>query len=135
VEVFEQPLRRDDFKGYEKIVKTSSILILLDESILTIDDASRAIDNNLCDGVNIKIAKSGIAQSSAILDLARRSGKRLMMGCMIETMVGLSAAIFLAAGTGAFDFIDLDSTHFLHGRNAYPDVDIAGPTISVGQRS
>jgi L-alanine-DL-glutamate epimerase-like enolase superfamily enzyme len=135
VELFEQPLPKDDFNGYEEIMKSSSISIFLDESVLNPDDATRAIDNNLCDGINIKIAKSGIKESSAILDLAMRAGKKLMIGCMIETMVGLSAAVSLAAGTDAFDFIDLDSVHFLYGRNAYPGIDIKGPTISVDQKS
>ena len=43
---------------------------------------------------------------------------KLMIGCMTETMVGLSAGICLAAGTGAFDYVDLDSIHFLHHRGA-----------------
>jgi L-Ala-D/L-Glu epimerase len=135
VELFEQPLPKGDFKGYEKIRNKSGIPILLDESILSVDDARRAIDNNLCDGINIKVAKSGLRESSIIIDLARRAGKKLMIGCMIETMVGLSAPIFLAAGKGVFDYIDLDSVHFLYGPNAYPGIDIAGPTITVYQGS
>lgn len=135
IELFEQPLLKDDFKGYEKIRNKSLIPIFLDESILSVDDARRAINNNLCDGINIKVAKSGLKESSDIIDLARRAGKKLMIGCMIETMVGLSASVFLAAGTGVFDYVDLDSVHFLYGRKAYPGIDIAGPTITVHQGS
>ena len=135
VELFEQPLGKDDLRGYEEVMKHATIPIILDESVLTLDDAVRAIDNHLCDGINIKIAKSGLEESARILRRTLASGKRLMIGCMIETMVGLSAAIFLAAGTGAFDFIDLDSVHFLYGKNAYPGIDVTGPVISVGQKS
>jgi hypothetical protein len=51
---------------------------------------------------------------------------------MIETMVGLSAAVFFAAGAGAFDFIDLDAVHFLYGENAYPGIGIVGPSFFIG---
>jgi len=36
-----------------------------------------------------------------------------MLGCMLETGVGIAAAAQIAAGTGAFDFLDLDSHRLL----------------------
>jgi len=50
-----------------------------------------------------------------------------MIGCMTETMVGLSAGICMAAGTGAFDFVDLDSIHFLFHKAREGNITIAGP--------
>jgi L-alanine-DL-glutamate epimerase-like enolase superfamily enzyme len=94
----------------------AGVPIVLDETVFSPDDCRRAIDLRLGQGVNIKIAKSGIAGSADILRLARRAGLRLMIGCMTETMVGLSAGLCLAGGTGAFDYVDLDSVHFLHHR-------------------
>jgi len=41
-------------------------------------------------------------------------------------MVGLSAGIRLAAGTGAFDYVDLDGVHFLHHRRRWEDITIDG---------
>jgi L-alanine-DL-glutamate epimerase-like enolase superfamily enzyme len=135
IELIEQPLRKDDFRGYEEIMERIHVPILLDESVVSYEDAARAIDNNLCDGINVKIAKSGLLESHRLIQIARQAGKKLMIGCMIETIVGLSAAVFLAAGTAAFDFIDLDSVHFLHGENRYPGIEILGPTISVHQNN
>lgn len=94
-------------------------------------DAQRAIDHNLGDGINIKIAKSGIGESMRIIELARRRHMKLMAGCMVETMVGLSAAIFMASGSGAFDFVDLDAVHFLYGRNDYPGISREGREFVV----
>lgn len=131
VALFEQPLPKDDLKGYEEIMKRRSIPVFLDESVCTASDAARAIDNGLCDGINIKTAKSGLLESKAIIDLARRAGKGLMIGCMIETMVGLSSAVFLATGTGAFNVVDLDSVQFLYGPNPYPGIAISGPVIAI----
>jgi L-alanine-DL-glutamate epimerase-like enolase superfamily enzyme len=133
IELFEQPLRKDDFRGLEAIRGKSPFPVLLDESVASLDDARRVIDNGLGDGINVKIAKSGVGQSLEIAQAARGAGMRLMIGCMIETMVGLSAAMFFALGTGYFDYIDLDSIHFLYGRNEYPGLSVAGPIISVDE--
>jgi len=131
VELVEQPLPKEDLRGYEEVMKRRSVPIFLDESVCSTSDAARVIDNGLCDGINMKIAKTGILESAAIVDMARRAGKKVMAGCMIETMIGLSAAILAAAGTGAFDVIDLDSVHFLYGPNRYEGIEVFGPAIAV----
>ena len=131
VECFEQPLPKTDYRGMKEIRKHSPIPIILDETVFTAADLERALAEGLCDGVNIKIAKSGIMESKKIFDLARKHGFKLMMGCMTETMVGLSAGIFLAAGTGGFDYIDLDSIHLLHHKNQYGGIAIEGPIFSI----
>jgi L-alanine-DL-glutamate epimerase-like enolase superfamily enzyme len=114
IELFEQPLRKDDFAGLRRIRGVGRAPVVLDETVFCGEDCRRVIDSDLGDGVNVKIAKSGLAESSAIIQLARHAGLKLMIGCMTETMVGLSAGIRLAAGSGAFDYVDLDSIHFLH---------------------
>jgi L-Ala-D/L-Glu epimerase len=108
------------------VYKRSSVPIIADETVFCPDDCKRVIDERLAHGVNIKIAKSGIADSQEILRLAQQARLKLMIGCMTETMVGLSAAIYCAAGTTAFDYIDLDSVHFLHYKNSYDGVTIKG---------
>ena len=133
IELFEQPLRRDDFRGFEEIRGKSPIPVVLDETVINLDDARRAIDNGLAGGINVKIAKSGVAETLKIVDLAGRNGMKLMIGCMTETMVGLSAAMFLALGKGVFDWIDLDSVHLLYGRNEYPGVEVKGPMIAIAE--
>jgi L-alanine-DL-glutamate epimerase-like enolase superfamily enzyme len=133
IELFEQPLPKDDLRGYEKIRAYGSVPVILDETILSASDARRAIENNLCDGMNVKIAKSGLAESMKIAALAREHKKKLMIGSMIETMTGLSAAIFLAAGTGYFDYIDLDGAHFLYGKPTYPDITAQGPVFTIAR--
>jgi L-alanine-DL-glutamate epimerase-like enolase superfamily enzyme len=131
IELFEQPLEKHDFEGLAYIKKRSPVPIILDETVLTAADAERVIGHDLGHGINIKLAKSGISESERILQLARQHRLKLMIGCMIETMVGLSAAVFLAAGSGSFDFIDLDSVHFLYGKNAYPGIGREGPAFLV----
>ncbi len=132
IELFEQPLHKDDFRGMKQVRGRGGIPVVLDETVFWAADCRRVIDDGLGDGVNIKIAKSGIAESHEILTLARRAGLKLMLGCMTETMVGLSAGIYLAAGTGAFDYIDLDSIHLLFHRRRYGDITLDADRYRIG---
>jgi L-alanine-DL-glutamate epimerase-like enolase superfamily enzyme len=133
IELFEQPLKRDDYKGLNLLTREAAVPIIADETVFCLDDCKRVIDDRLAHGINIKIAKSGIAESGRILKLAKQAGLKVMIGCMTETMVGLSAAIHLAAGTGAFDYIDLDSIHFLHHRKHYDKIAIDGRFYHLGK--
>jgi L-alanine-DL-glutamate epimerase-like enolase superfamily enzyme len=131
VELFEQPLKRDDYKGMKVLSKKSPVPIIADEMVFCADDCKRVIDGRLAHGVNIKIAKSGISESLKILKLAKQAKLKLMIGCMTETMVGLSAGIYLAATTAAFDYIDLDSIHFLNHRKRYGNITICNNRYDI----
>jgi L-alanine-DL-glutamate epimerase-like enolase superfamily enzyme len=133
VELFEQPLRRDDYRGLKEIRRYSPFPVILDESVATAKDLQRAIDENLCHGVNVKMAKSGIHESSAIVRLAKSNGLKTMIGCMTETMTGLSAAIYFAAGSGSFDYADLDGIYFLRHRKRYGAVEIRSPRFLISE--
>jgi hypothetical protein len=37
----------------------------------------------------------------------------------------------MALGRGDFDYVDLDSVHFLFGRNKYPGLAVKGPFIAI----
>ena len=127
IELFEQPLPKDDVKGQKVVKLFSPFPIILDETVVTALDVTRAIEEDLAHGVNIKIAKSGILESAAILAIAEKQDLKLMIGCMTETMTGLSAAINLAAGTGAFDYVDLDSIFLLYHKNKFENISLHGP--------
>jgi L-Ala-D/L-Glu epimerase len=132
VELFEQPLPKDDLTGLRTIRKAALLPIILDESVESPLDVARAVEAEAGDGVNLKIAKSGIAESLEIVRVARRHGLKLMIGCMTETMVGLSAAIYCALGSAAFDYVDLDSIYFLHHRNRYENITVEGHKFVIG---
>jgi len=131
IQLFEQPLPKSDYKGLKEIKKHSILPIILDETIFTSEDIYKALEENLCDGVNIKVAKSGIAESAKIYEIAKKHGLKLMIGCMTETMAGLSAGIYFASGMGGFDYIDLDSIYFLYHKNRYNGITINGPAFIV----
>lgn len=135
VELCEQPLLKTDYKGLKEIKKRSPIPVILDETVFTAHDIMRVIQEDLGHGVNIKIAKSGISESLNILSMAKAHSLRLMIGCMTETMTGLSAGIYFALGTGGFDYIDLDAIHFLHHKNRYGDIRIEGPRYTYKKQT
>jgi len=48
------------------------------------------------------VAKSGLLGALDIIQIARRFKKRLSIGCMEESKVGIAASVHLACGTGVF---------------------------------
>jgi L-alanine-DL-glutamate epimerase-like enolase superfamily enzyme len=133
VELFEQPLPRDDLRGLASVRERISIPLIADESVFSTESLRRALEIGACSGINIKVAKSGISESRRMIEIAQREGIQLMIGCMMETMTGLSAAIYLAGGSKAFDFVDLDSVYFLHHRRRYGDVAVQPPVFAIEQ--
>lgn len=131
IELFEQPVRRDDYNGLRGLHKRSMVPIIADETVFSPEDCQKVVNENIAHGVNIKIAKSGIGESREILRIAKDAGLKVMIGCMTETMVGLSTAIYFAMGTGGFDYIDLDSIHFLNHFSRYGDLTIQGNSYKI----
>jgi L-Ala-D/L-Glu epimerase / N-acetyl-D-glutamate racemase len=114
VELLEQPVDRDDWEALAQVTRRSPVPVIADEAVLTPADALK-VAAGAAHGINIKLAKSGVAGALAIIGIARAAGLRLMLGCMLESDWGIRTAVHLACGTGAFDFLDLDS-HVLIGQ-------------------
>ena len=125
----------NDYKGMEQLYSKAPLPIIADETVFSVQDCQRVIDRGLAHGINIKIAKSGITQSRQIIEMAKKAKLKLMIGCMTETIVGLSTAIYCAAGSGVFDYIDLDSVHFLYAHYHYQDITIDGATYHLGENA
>lgn len=114
VELLEQPVAKEDWEGLTRVTARSPIPVIADEAIQSPADAIRVAATGAAHGVNIKLAKSGLRGALAIVTICRAAGLKLMIGCMLETDVGIGAAVHLACGTGAFDYLDLDA-HMLIG--------------------
>ncbi len=104
IELVEQPL--PVAKNAEmKAVKAASVLPLVaDESVLHVKDVPALV--GLFDGVNAKLAKcGGITRAYELAALGRALGFKLMLGCMIESSLGIAAAVAVAP---LYDWLDLD---------------------------
>lgn len=108
VMLFEQPVAREDVEGFVALRRTGTIPLAADESVRSVEDARRLIEQNAVDVLNLKITKCGVVESMDIAGLARASGLRLMIGGMVESRVAMGCSWSLVLGLGGFEFLDLD---------------------------
>jgi L-alanine-DL-glutamate epimerase-like enolase superfamily enzyme len=104
IEFVEQPIDPQDKAGLKRIKEEAGVPIIIDEQLM----ASKDIPNfvGLCDGINIKLAKcGGIREALRMIHVARAHGLKVMLGCTIESSVGIAAAAQLGS---LVDFLDLD---------------------------
>lgn len=109
IELVEQPVPAYDLKGMKKITQAVHTSILADESIFSAKQTIEVLQNGACDIVNIKLMKAGgIYNALKICTIAQTFGVSCMVGCMLETKLGVSAAAHLAAGQNIVTYVDLD---------------------------
>ncbi|MGB9691249.1 MAG: dipeptide epimerase [Candidatus Sumerlaeaceae bacterium] len=117
VEYVEQPLAMGAIEQLRQMKKHCPLPIFLDEDIHTSRDIPGVI--GACDGINIKLMKAGgLAEARRMVATARACGLQVMLGCMIESSLGITAAAHLAP---AVDHIDLDS-HLLIANDPFTGV-------------
>lgn len=131
IELMEQPVRKEDFEGLGQVAALSPVPVFADESVRTPADALRLATTTPIHGFNLKINKNGIAGVLDIIAIARASGRRLMLGCMLETRRSIALSLAIACGTGAFDFLDLDSHLLLKEDGENPHFHQEGPRMSL----
>jgi len=108
-ELLEQPLRKDDIEGFRALKSQSPIPVIADESCMTASDIP-ALDGAV-HGINIKLSKcGGLAEARRMIHEARRRDMKVMLGCMVESSLGITAAAQLAP---LVDYADLDGAALL----------------------
>jgi L-alanine-DL-glutamate epimerase-like enolase superfamily enzyme len=109
VEFVEQPLPAHDLDGMRFVRERSPLPIIADESCLVATDIPRLA--GAVDGINIKLSKcGGLREALKMIAVARAHGMLVMMGCMIETSLGITTAAHM---TPLVDFADLDGAALL----------------------
>jgi L-alanine-DL-glutamate epimerase-like enolase superfamily enzyme len=120
IELLEQPVRAEDFAGLGWVAERSPVPVFADESARTPADALRLTCETPVQGINCKINKNGIAGVLDIVAITKAAGRRRMLGCMLETRRSISVSLEIACGTGAFEFVDLDSHLLLNETGDHP---------------
>jgi L-alanine-DL-glutamate epimerase-like enolase superfamily enzyme len=106
VELVEQPLPAGNPRDVAWLRGRTGIPLYADEDLLGL--AGLAAIADAYDGVNLKLMKcGGLREAVKIAGAVRAKGMKLMIGCMIETSVGTSAAAQLAP---IADVLDLDGS-------------------------
>jgi L-Ala-D/L-Glu epimerase len=109
VELVEQPLPSDDLEGARWLKARSPLPLVADEAMAMAADIPRLAEG--FHGVNVKLQKcGGIAEGLRAISTARAHGLKIMLGCMIETGLGIAAAAQLAP---LVDWVDLDGNLLL----------------------
>lgn len=110
IEFVEQPVKAWDIEGLKFVKENVDTLILADESVFATPEAFKIIQNRACDLINIKLMKSGgIHNAMKIYNMADTMGIKCMMGCMLESKVGITAAASFAAAKSNMIISDLDT--------------------------
>ncbi|MCX7018635.1 MAG: dipeptide epimerase [bacterium] len=131
ISLLEQPVRRDDFAGMRFVRERAGVPVAADETVITAEDAIRVVREGAADVINIKVAKSGLLGALDIASIARSANLGLMIGCMMESKIGLAASVHLACGLGCFTHCDLDSVYLLKPFDCEGGFTLDGPVFSV----
>ena len=109
VTVLEQPLPPDQLEGLAAITRRADIPVIADESCKVATDIPPLVGK--VDGINIKLAKcGGLREAIRMVAVARAHGLLVMVGCMIESSIAITAAAHL---TPLVDIVDLDGAALL----------------------
>jgi L-alanine-DL-glutamate epimerase-like enolase superfamily enzyme len=119
VEYCEQPLKAGD-PGGARLKAVSPIPIYVDEDCHTLADVAECSER--AHGINVKLAKSGgIREAVRMVHAARALDLGCMLGCMVESGLGIAAGVHIAT---LFDHIDLDG-NLLIAHDPWPGVEFA----------
>ena len=142
VELVEQPLPAADLDGVRWLAARTSLAIFADESVHVAADVPKLA--GAFHGINIKLMKcGGIREALRMIHAARACGMKIMLGCMIESSIGITAAAHLSP---LADYADLDGhllirndpatgVTALEGKLVLPEGPGLGVTIANGQVS
>ena len=104
IEFVEQPVPASDLDGLRLVRQHTSVPIFADESCVTLEDVPRMAGR--VDGINIKLMKcGGISQALKMIATARAHHLQVMLGCMVESSVAITAAAQISP---LVDYADLD---------------------------
>jgi len=104
VELVEQPLPAGQLEEMRELRRLSPLPLFADESVCRAADIPRLA--GAFDGINIKLMKcGGLGEARRMIAVARAHGMQVMLGCMVESSLAITAAAHLSP---LVDFADLD---------------------------
>ncbi len=111
LELLEQPVRGDDVDGLKYVTERISTPVMADGSSFGPKGPIELIRTRAADIININLMKTGgISNAIKIADIAGIYGVNCMIGCMLESSIGVAAAAHIAvAKASVITMIDLDT--------------------------
>jgi L-alanine-DL-glutamate epimerase-like enolase superfamily enzyme len=109
VEFIEQPLEATDWEGMKAVKEKCVLPVIADESCIVEEDVERCA--GYFHGINIKLVKcGGLTPARRMISKAKSYGLKVMVGCMTESTVGISA---IAQLLPQLDYVDMDGAMLL----------------------
>lgn len=132
IEFCEQPVVRGNTTGLRYLRERSPIPLMADESLHGPQDAFQLAAAGAADFFNIKLPKAGgLAHALDINAIGKAAGIRCMVGSMMETRLGLSAAAHLVVAQPNIIFADLDTAFELAEDPITGGITFDGATITL----
>ncbi|WP_440709405.1 dipeptide epimerase [Herbiconiux sp. YIM B11900] len=102
LEFVEQPVAARQLDDLARVTDLVDTPVLADESVWDTEDLREIIRRRAADAVNLKLAKSGgLTRAREMAELAASAGVPVIVGCMMESTVGIGAAAGLASALDA----------------------------------
>ncbi len=121
VEFIEQPFKSSNLTDTAELRSKSPLPIIADENSLNSKDIPQI--DGVFDGINIKLMKCGsLFEAIKMVEMAREREMKIMLGCMIESSVAITAAAHLSP---LVDYADLDG-NLLISNDPYVGVKVEG---------
>lgn len=109
VAFLEQPLKANDWEGMERVMHQSVLPVIADESCIVEEDVEKC--GLHFSGINIKLTKcGGLTPALRMIKKAKELELKVMVGCMTESTVGISA---IAQLLPQLDYVDMDGAMLL----------------------
>jgi L-alanine-DL-glutamate epimerase-like enolase superfamily enzyme len=132
VQYCEQPVPKDDVEGLAYVAERSPVPLMADEAVFTPADVLRIARLQRVPYVNLKVAKTGGIHDLLRADVvAETAGLASMVGCMMESRLGLTASAHAILACGSVRFVDLDTVFELADDPVIGGVRYEGDQISV----
>lgn len=135
IELIEQPVKAHDVLGLKQVTDNVETDIMADEAAFGTYEVMNLLSIRACDLINIKLMKAGgLYNALKISEFAETMGVQCMMGCMLESNVGITAAASIAGGKKIVSRTDLDAAVLLAQNPVVGGVSYSGDKLILSEK-
>ncbi len=121
IQFVEQPIPPGDNEALRWIRERAALPIMTDESSVNLKDLPALV--GCVDAINVKLMKcGGLREAIRMIHFAHANGMKVMLGCMLETSLAITAAAHISP---MVEYVDLDG-NFLIADDPYEGIALKG---------